>query len=605
MHATMVRASAKGHRDTRSAAAPRPSTTASRKAAGAAGGMPLFLRIAATPEPSAPAAQRRAEIAYPHAASIQSALGGTIPGSAVHDPAGCAERGVPAFTDGAVTHFASPSPPLHVAAHEATHQLQHAGLTHDAGLGAERHAHAVAGAITSGVSPRPALGRRGSPVAAGVHAYTEISAADQTATSQWIIGSAARVADTGRMVTSVTDGHVCYADPALIEQANLVLRARQSGVRLSAGAAGPSGAAPDGSGIKSTVAVIATVQSATGGDNWADCGRMSREVQGAAGTDTPSRGVYRDSAGTERETSTSAGPTTATGTTSTVRDEVLVGTGLGATPAAARTAYLAMTPTAREAFDQLHGINRYAAPNVGESYMSRRDDALTGQGFNFHWGGVVLVAGGDRVTYENFARPDTDYDSQNARWYFDMYGPPSKAGQTWHDRWAEGTGREGTGVGLPGHNSLTMAARTSPDPSPWTPGTPTLTTAELITRRAAATQEGERMALDAELRTRFVKVTVDVVKAQENPDDVFVRIEHGGRSRETGTLELRTGDRNTFWLPLAPLVPVTGAIQVKVYDWDLLSPNDLLSIFSLRDSPVSDNRPWDDAEYHSSAEFDR
>jgi hypothetical protein len=457
-------------------------------------------------------------------------------------------------------------------------------------MDAEGHAHSVANSIVSGASPRAVLGDRGRPVAPALRDYTDIPAATQTATSQWVIGSDARVADTGLMVTSVTDRHVCYAEPALIDSANLILTAKLSGIRLRAGAAGPSGPAPDGSGVKSTVQVVAQVASMTSsGEVWADCGRMSREVQGVAGTDTAARGFYRDSHGTERET-------TPGGTTS-IRDKALVGTGLGTDAASARAAYHAMDPVAREAFGQGHGINRYAAPDVGESFMSRRDDSLTTANFNFHWGAVVMVSAGDRVTFENFARPGTDINTQNDLWYFDMYGPPAKAGQTWHDRWAEGPGREGSGVGEPGMDTMTIPTRTSVNPIP-------LTTGELIKRRAAATQAGEQMVLDTELRTRWIKVTVDVVSAQESEDEVYVRAEHDGRSRETGEMDMNTGDRNTFWIALSALMPVTDAIHIKVYESDTFS-DDLISIFWLRDVPASDNRPWDDAEYHVTAEFDR
>jgi len=548
-------------------------------------------------QPEARSIDRAVTIEFPYAASIQSAAGTSIPGLAIYDPDACRKVGVPAFTDGSVTHFATPRPALQVAAHEAAHQLQHAGRTNDAGLGAEGHAHSVANLIASGVSARPVLGDRGRPVASALRPYTEISATIQAVTSQWVIGSDARVAETGLMVTSVSDRHVCYAEPTLIEAANLILRAKQSGVRLRAGGVGPSGDAPDGSGAKSTVAVIAQVKSATGtGENWTDCGRMSREVQGLAGTDTPARGIYRDSAGTESETTSSR-------STTRIRDEALVGAGLGTDPASARAAYHALTAAEREAFNLAHGINRHAAPNVGESYMSVRNDALTSAGFNFHWGGVIMVSGGDRVTFENFARPGTNYSTQNLLYYFDMYGPPSKAGQTWHDRWAEGTGREGTGVGEPGKETMTIPTRTSADPSAWTPGTPALSTGELITRRAAATEDGEKMALDAEMRTRWIKVTVDVVSAQENPDDVYVRAEHDGRSRETGELSMSTGDRNTFWIRLSALMPVTGKVSVKVYESDVFR-DDLISIVGLRNAAVTDKRPWDDAEYHTRAEFD-
>lgn len=589
MHATLSRT----HRE-----AAEPSTAerpAATKDHGAPRGVPLFLQAYAAHDQSA---ERRTAIEFPHASSIQSATGAAVPGSAIYDPDACKRRGVPAFTDGSVTHFGTATPGLHIAAHEAAHQFQHSGRTNDAGIGAEGHAHSVANLIVSGASPRPVLGDRGRSVVPALRHYTEIPAATQTATSQWVIGSDARVADTGLMATSVTDRHVCYAEPTLIEAANLILRAKQSEVRLRAGAAGPGGDAPDGSGVKSTVEVIAQVRSATStGENWTDCGRMSRAVQGTADTDTPARGFYLDSAGTERETNPSR-------STTRIRDEALVGAGLGGDPASARAAYHAMSPTARDAFDLAHGINRYAAPNVGESYMSVRNDALTSAGFNFHWGGVVMASGGDRVTFENFFRAGLDYDSQNNLWYFDMYGPPSKAGQTWHDRWAEGPGREGIGVGAPGMETMTIPTRTSADPSPWTPGTPALSTGELITRRAAATQEGEEMAIDAEMRTRWIKVTVDIVSAQENPDNVYVRAEHGGRSRTTGDLSMSTGDRNTFWIPLSSLMPVTDYINVKVYEWDVWF-DDVISNINLRNGAVTDNSPWDDAEYHTTAEFDR
>jgi hypothetical protein len=534
---------------------------------------------------------------FPHASAIQSGVGRSIPGSAIYDPVACNRHGVHAFTDGLVTHFATPRPGLHVAAHEAVHQLQHSGDTKDAGMGAERHAHSVANLIVSGVSPLSILGSGGKSVESAVRPYTVVPAATQVASNQWRIGSDARVADTGLLVTSVTDNHVCYAEPSLIQPANLILRAKQSGVRLRAGAAGPSGPAPDGSGVKSTVEVIAQVQSATGGgENWTDCGRMSRDVQGVTGTDAPARGIFRDSIGTQRLT-TSGVPTN-------IRDEALVGAGLGIDPVSALAAYNAMSPSARDAFDMAHGLNRYAAPNVGESFMSVRDDARTPLGFNFHWGGVILISSGDRVTFENFARPGTLYDTQNLLWYFDMYGPPTRVGQTWNDRWAEGPGREGVGVGIPAHGSMTIPTRTSADPSPFISGTDTLATGDLITRRAAATQEGERMALDAELRTRWIKVTVDIVSAQENPDDVYVRAEHGGRSRETGVLSMRTGDRNTFWIRLASIMPVVGPISVKVLDSDIIA-DDILSNMNLRNGVVTDNRPWDGAEYHTTAEFDR
>ena len=93
-------------------------------------------------------------------------------------------------------------------------------------------------------------------------------------------------------------------------------------------------------------------------------------------------------------------------------------------------------------------------------------------------------------------------------------------------------------------------------------------------------------------------------------DDVHVptlitcRTFFGGRSRKTSEIDMDTGDRNTFWIRLSALVPVTGAIEVRVYESDVFR-DDLISILDLIDAPKSDNRPWDDAEYHVTAEFDR
>ncbi len=113
-------------------------------------------------------------IDFPHRADLEASLGTPIPGTAVLDRAGCAARGVPAWTVGLSAHFATLDVPLDVAAHEAAHLLQHAGRTGDAGLGAEGHAQAVEGAVTSGGRARGLLGG-GARVGGGTHNYTASS----------------------------------------------------------------------------------------------------------------------------------------------------------------------------------------------------------------------------------------------------------------------------------------------------------------------------------------------------------------------------------------------------------------------------------------------
>lgn len=540
---------------------------------------------------ASPGKQTRAEMAFPHGSAIEASTGAALPGSAMLDPAGCETRGVPAFTDGGVSYFASPSPSLHVAAHEATHQLQHAGLSNDAGMGAELHAHGVASRISSGGSARDLLGSRGAPIASAVRNYTLFSEADQAAAGQWKAGGNALVGDQGRTITTDADKHLCYADPALIAEANAILKAKKSGVHIEPGGAGPGGDAPDGSGFKSTVKVEYKILGDEDNEEYlADCGHSARETMGGAGKDSTPHGVYKDGAGNKKNTAGSKNP-------ASFRDEIYVAGGLGPDGPSAHAAYNALSEPDKDAFDKKHGINKYAAPEIGEAFTRRRDDELGGTGFNFHWGGVIMVAGGDRVTFENYTK-GKGYDAKDKDWYFATYGPPTKPGQTWHEKW-KSVGGAGKGT--------TIAAATSANPAPFTRGASALSTAELIKKYKTSSEEGEKMALESEMRSRWIKVTVLVKKAQEGKDNVYVQAEHAGRSFKTGELKMSSGQKNTFWLPLDRLAPVNGKIMIKVYDWDALSRDDMISNIGFDDpfAPQSDNRPWDGAEYHTTVEFDR
>ena len=497
---------------------------------------------------------------------------------------------MPAYTDGMESRFASTAPPLQVAAHEAAHQFQHAGGK-DAGLGAERHAHEVASAVVGGSSARELLAAPGDSVAPAVRDYTDFTESEQALSSQWKAGGVARVGDQGRTVTTNADSHLCYADPALITEANDILKAKKSGVNLAPGAAGPSGEAPDGSGLKKTVKVEYKILGDENNEEfYADCGRSAREVQGGSGTDTAPHGVYTDSGGGKQNTASSKNP-------ANFRDEIYVKGGLGADGPSAHAAYNALSPSEKENFDKKHGINKYAAPGVGEAFTRRRDDQLGGTGFNFHWGGVIMVAGGDRVTFENYTKGE-GYDAKDKDWYFATYGPPTKPGQTWHERW-KSVGGEGKGT--------TIAAATSADPSPYTKVAAGLSTADLIAKYKASLEDGEKMALESEMRNRWLKVTVIVKKDQEGTDDVYVKATHAGREYKTGVMKMAVGAKNTFWVPVDKLAPVTGKINVAVYDYDSLSADDMISNlgYDAPYSPQIDNRPWDDAEYHTTVEFDR
>lgn len=466
-------------------------------------------RAAGTPPPRAvPAASARGHSfgdvrvfpGYPHRDRIERLTGRPVPGRAVHDPSLRRRLGVDALTAGETTVFGSPEPHPRMAAHEAAHLMQHAGVTRDQSLGAEGHAEAVAGEVDAGRPARHLVGAEGRRVSAGVRPYTELTDAEQTARGEWQVGSTARVADNGQTVTSDMQ-HECWADPALITASEATLRARGSGVSIKAGSGTVKGAAPDGSGPRTLKAVEVKISASDPATTnfYADCGRSSREVMGPTGSDTAPKGVYSDDAGAEKETSASYDPATyrseifsKTGRPYTVKsgdtlsgiakkflgsssrymdiynyatNKTLIGPdpaklkpGQGilippGTAAEGRANYLALGAAEKEAFDKAHGVNEYAAPEVGEAFTARRDDLLTRAGFNFHWAGVIMVAGHDRVTFENFAKPGTTYDTKDEEWFFETYGPPSKPGQTFHER-------QQTSVGAPAKNTMTFRART-------------------------------------------------------------------------------------------------------------------------------------------------
>ena len=484
---------------TRVDAALQPATAAIRRSAGIAAGDGLdrsapaagrgarleeLFGAAVQPAPRTAGAEERARVAvgFPHAASIQAALGVAIPGAAVVDPERCAQRGVPAFTDGNVTAFASGTPALEVAAHEAAHQLQHAGVTNDAGLGAERHAHQIARAVATGGDPRELLGPRGDPVAPAVRDYQELDALGQLVTFGHAIGTPMRITDDLDIVTSAEPDERCFAAAERIVECNAVLENKQSAVRLVEDDSSKGGRLPKRLRVQRKelvriapkwLSVLASEHAggARDGDDaptgekevgraayYTDCGRLARAIQGPVDRDAGARGVYRHE-GQTRETSVS------TDRPALLRDELLA-TILGDEQGGekelggdALATYWAKDDRSRQEFDEQHALNRHAAPHIAEAFLSCRDDRVTRSGFNFHWGPVVMISGGDRVTLENYAREDTDYATMNARWYFAMYGPPSKPAQTWHDRWAEDPANRG--VGAPGARTMTMTARTS------------------------------------------------------------------------------------------------------------------------------------------------
>jgi hypothetical protein len=116
---------------------------------------------------------------------------------------------------------------------------------------------------------------------------------------------------------------------------------------------------------------------------------------------------------------------------------------------------------------QQYGLNQFAAPEVGEGFVTSsliaaaagagvapgampptyRDHyhlaagvpqvVLRGRTWGSHWAGVVARDGADVVTLENYARTVEDaMQGADTRYYFQMYNTnPAAAGDTWQQAW--------------------------------------------------------------------------------------------------------------------------------------------------------------------------
>ena len=400
---------------------------------------------------------------FPHRHTIEASFGRNLPGRAVVDPVACGHRGVQAFTDNDTTHFATERPSLKVASHEAVHVLQHTGKIRDANLGAEGQAAAAAQLVTTGKSPSFLLGRNGSAVANEVHNYTEYDVASQSP-GKWKTGKNMRVADDGHMALAEesTANHRFWANPYLVADSNSKLTASKSVIRLKTLPDTLDGPAPNGGGARTLTRVIPENKSnGTSGDSmeiWADCGKCGRDVMGA-GEGTGHGGMtakYQDvhvpwymyipvlgpllglifGGPTRRETQTS--PTT---DPKAMKYEIF-NQKLGGTGDEGFKKYQAMSDAEKERFDKQTGINKYATPGVGQGYtMSTGGSPVPGNmTWNFHWAGVVMTSGDDRVTLENYSVSDPTV--KNADWQFEMYGSAAKAGQTFFEQ-HKATGQHG------------------------------------------------------------------------------------------------------------------------------------------------------------------
>jgi hypothetical protein len=210
---------------------------------------------------------------------------------------------------------------------------------------------------------------------------------------------------------------------------------------------------------------------------YADCGRSSRTVMGSLGLGP--KALYKT--GTKnKETARAFNPEVWTDKVylesmkSFVKDPVNLNylkkehltKRFGAYFRAEANKYKPKTPTSGKEAKQFAGyldedgqlafakyakINVAVNPEIGEGYTMATGYDLPGftggaNAWNFHWAGVVMKAGGDNVTLENYAimfNPTGDpvkdeenqeraYNWTNTEWVFQMYGTVKK-GQTFHE----------------------------------------------------------------------------------------------------------------------------------------------------------------------------
>ncbi|UGQ46954.1 hypothetical protein [Massilia endophytica] len=115
----------------------------------------------------------------------------------------------------------------------------------------------------------------------------------------------------------------------------------------------------------------------------------------------------------------------------------------------ARFIYHKLGAAGQAAFDVYAGINHSAAPVVGQSYAMATEHSAPGSAavggaarWIYHYAGVIMVDGGDRVTLENYAVGAKKV--VNSNWVLQMYGTAAGApGQTFHDQHLA-TGTHGT-----------------------------------------------------------------------------------------------------------------------------------------------------------------
>jgi hypothetical protein len=298
----------------------------------------------------------------------------------------------------------------------------------------------------------------GTAEAGDVHLYTPIKTESQKE-GAWKADKPLRVSDDGNMAVAEASkygSHQFWTEPGLLNTANATLESNNSVMKLTTGSEKMEGQAPDGSGERTLLNVIAE-NKATGtkGDDmqlWADCGKSFRDVSGIGGGSggnsrqttaiwkkNPDEKVLAQFLAIMKKIGIGTPAVAASGETTShkpedMKNEIMSKFMSGADLSLYEAMEKHLSKEEMQIIDEYMGINRFASPEVGEGYtISTGGRFYEGKKtWNFHWAGVVMKSGGDNVVLENYAVGDSK--KKNSRWKFQMYGPPSKEGQTFHEQ---------------------------------------------------------------------------------------------------------------------------------------------------------------------------
>jgi hypothetical protein len=232
----------------------------------------------------------------PHRAAIESSFGVDLGSVRAHagDAASsaCDDLGAQAYTQGSQIAFSSPSPSLHLAAHEAAHVVQQSqgvqlqSATGKVGDQYERQADAAADRVVAGQSARelfPAGADFGGAITDSVGTGGPIQRYHHQEGKKW------RVADDGLLAVhqaSAYGGQTAYATESAIKSASQQLKAATSTISLKAGSM--SSTFQDADGKEHALVDVVPVNSKNNTEDldmelYADCGRSAHAVSGMDG----------------------------------------------------------------------------------------------------------------------------------------------------------------------------------------------------------------------------------------------------------------------------------------------------------------------------------